>query len=85
MKRSLLTVSAVEYHEGMPVSQAVRAPAHGSVDVGGEHVRCAGERREEMLGHAFVCIKASYLQIFLEGFWGRISKIVLLYFLGFLP
>ena len=48
--------------EGVPVAQAVRAPVHGSVDIGGEHVRCAGERREEPLGHAFVRIKASYLQ-----------------------
>lgn len=71
MKRSLLTVSAVEYHEGMPVSQAVRAPAHGSVDVGGEHVRCAGERREETLGHVFVRIKVSYLRNFFERIFGR--------------
>ena len=48
--------------EGVPVAQTVRAPAHGSVDVGGEHVRCTGEQREEPLGHAFVRIKASYLQ-----------------------
>lgn len=48
--------------EGVPLAQAVHAPAHGSVDVGGEHVRCAGEWREEMLGHAFVRIKALYLR-----------------------
>ena len=71
--------------EGVPVAQTVRAPAHGSADIGGEHVRCAGERREEPLGHTFVCIKTSYLRNFFEGFLGGISKMILLYFLPFLP
>ena len=44
----------IPYREGVSVAQAVRALAHGSVNVSGEHVRCAGERREEPLGHAFV-------------------------------